>query len=708
MDLVALMSTTAKVTSVYGNRMDSPDFAAVATSVSPGLQLLTSQPLLLTGSCVLSCFMRCLLPALRDIALDAQEATAVLRNAMAALSSSLVSHLVSLVELLVQPYAHMPRLLRAMCLLATQQPAPGASASGAASGGALADQETLNCADDVVNALLALASHDVHSADVRSWLAGSGSVGGAALGREGHGDDAAAPGHDPAAGMNAGGAAGQAGGNLADLTPFLPVVSLDSYELTAAAYPSGSGFGHAVWQITDGAERCRTLLYLPDAAPAHPFAPPLPLELLRGPDALILAPDMLAPPQRPPTQQQRTSGEPGAPRAPHHAPTHAATRPPMPAIKELVLRAVVSGGSALLLVHANGEAWELLEGLAGALASADLGSVPLALLGPMGRPSLALAACSLEALAPERQAAVYRPQHPFAFDSLIKAGRLLVAPSLGEGDPALQRCLDQPSVFLAAADSLHYEGATAATNVAAPPLLRMQLAHLPLRGCGPCAGPPPSAALELLTRLQPRHLLLSQRDLEALRGRQRELAADQSALGGGEISPPPLARESVVPYSWLSQSRVALPRNVAGALVDPELLQRLHWLPGGPGLQLARLNTLLTFRDGAWHADTLLGGSSSANAVAAGLAVAGGGAVAADQLLLAVEGRPALGGLLESLAGAGLTRVAVEADGEVTRIRLDGTDAELLLRPGGAHIDTSCPALRHVLTTCLMAQLTVL
>ncbi|KAF5825957.1 hypothetical protein DUNSADRAFT_5672 [Dunaliella salina] len=33
-------------------------------------------------------------------------------------------------------------------------------------------------------------------------------------------------------------------------------VPLDGYELFAAPYPAGSGFGHAVWTISDGCRRC--------------------------------------------------------------------------------------------------------------------------------------------------------------------------------------------------------------------------------------------------------------------------------------------------------------------------------------------------------------------------------------------------------------------------------------------------------------------
>ncbi len=69
-----------------------------------------------------------------------------------------------------------------------------------------------------------------------------------------------------------------------------------------------------------------------------------------------------------------------------------------------------------------GEAWELIEGLAGALASSDLCHVPLLHVGARARTSLALAAVSMEALGPQRQAAVYRPAHPFEFDALMRVG----------------------------------------------------------------------------------------------------------------------------------------------------------------------------------------------------------------------------------------------------------------------------------------------
>lgn len=72
-------------------------------------------------------------------------------------------------------------------------------------------------------------------------------------------------------------------------------------------------------------------------------------------------------------------------------------------------------------VHPGDTAWELLEALAASLASADLAdSVPLVYVGPRARTSLALASVSLEALGPDRRAAVYRPAHPFAFDTLLK------------------------------------------------------------------------------------------------------------------------------------------------------------------------------------------------------------------------------------------------------------------------------------------------
>ncbi|PNH04279.1 Integrator complex subunit 9 [Tetrabaena socialis] len=499
------------------------------------------------------------------------------------------------------------------------------------------------------------------------------------------------------------------------------VVALDSYELTAVPYPSGSGFGHAVWQISDGAERCRTVLYMPDAAPTHPFAPPLPLEAVRQPDALLLGPHMLAPPHHPPHPHHH-----------HQQQQYAATRPPLQRIKELVLRAVVGGGSVLIPVHATGEAWELLEALSSSLASADLASVPLLTVGARARTSLALGCVSLEALAPERQAAVYRPQHPFAFDALIRSGRLVAASSLR--DAAVQRCLQQlpqqPAVLLAAADSLlcpegpalelllrlgpdprnllllptaappaalrgirHlYDGAAAAAASSsgaagaavageaagapsAPPRpppepLRMRVEHVPLRGSGAFPGPSPAALLDPPL--------------------------------------PALARESVVPYGWLHQVRCPLPRNVVGALVAPELLHKLQWAAAGPGLQCARLNCLLVFRGGAWHADPVPGSATSADSVAAAVAADSGGGVAADQLLLAAVGRPAVGGVLESLAAHGITRVEVAAEAEATRVSLCGTDAELTLRPGGAHIATACPLLRHLITECLLKQLRVL
>lgn len=50
---------------------------------------------------------------------------------------------------------------------------------------------------------------------------------------------------------------------------------------------------------------------------------------------------------------------------------------------------------------------------------------------------------------------------------------------------------------------------------------------------------------------------------------------------------PPLSRESVVPYGWLRQVRVGLVRNVHNAHVRPELLQKLHWMAAGQGLQVA-------------------------------------------------------------------------------------------------------------------------
>jgi hypothetical protein len=46
------------------------------------------------------------------------------------------------------------------------------------------------------------------------------------------------------------------------------------------------------------------------------------------------------------------------------------------------------------------------------------------------------------------------------------------------------------------------------------------------------------------------------------------------------------------------------------------------------------LNCVLVFRGGAWHADAVPGSATSADSVAAAVAIAAGGAVAADQLLL--------------------------------------------------------------------------
>lgn len=34
------------------------------------------------------------------------------------------------------------------------------------------------------------------------------------------------------------------------------LVQLDGYELTAQAFPSGSGLGHALWLISDSSRRC--------------------------------------------------------------------------------------------------------------------------------------------------------------------------------------------------------------------------------------------------------------------------------------------------------------------------------------------------------------------------------------------------------------------------------------------------------------------
>ncbi|GFR46864.1 hypothetical protein Agub_g8505 [Astrephomene gubernaculifera] len=649
-------------------------------------------------------------------------------------------------------------------------------------------------------------------------------------------------------------------------------VGLDSYELTAVPYPSGSGFGHAVWQIADGADRCRTLLYLPDAAPTHSFAPPLPLELLRGPDALILAPDMLAAPPSPPTTPPTaaataaatattaaataTPSPPLPSSAPHAAAASLPSRPPLHQIKEAVLAAVAAGGSVLVPVYGTGEAWELLEALAAFLASAGLPHVPLLYCGPRCRTSLALASVSLGALCAERQAAVCRPQHPFAFDSLMHAGRLLVTPS--PSDPAAQACLQRgSSVVLAPADSLHYTAGpalqllqrfgpdprnllllphagppaavqgirrlydkaaaaaatatvvaredprashSAAAAAAAPGTmapsqqqpqqqqaqpqqqqqqqqqpLRMRLLHIPLRGCpGGCRpGPSPSALLDLVSRLQPRHLLASSRDLSLIRQVQSQQQQQQrlqqqqqqqqpqppqqhpqqqqSSLPPRPVpatspppppppppppSPPPLARESVVPYGWLQRVRVGLPRNVAGAVVAPELLQRLQWVDGGPGLQLARLNCLMVYREGVWHLDAVPASATSADSVAAALAAVQGGVLAADQLLLLAAAAapakaeeaagaeesatevPAGGGggggrlelrpLLAALASRGVTRLGMEVEGECTTISLDGADATLTLRPGGAHIHTGCPLLRQLLTECLMQQLTVI
>ncbi|GIL70407.1 hypothetical protein Vretimale_3590 [Volvox reticuliferus] len=352
----------------------------------------------------------------------------------------------------------------------------------------------------------------------------------------------------------------------------------------------------------------------------------------------------------------------------------------------------------------------------------------------------------------------------------MQAGRLVAAASLR--DPAVQRCLQQerPAVVLVAADSLLYPGgpglelllrfgpdsrsllmlthaappavlrgvqrlydmasaavvapglAAATMAVAGPdaaaatprPPMRMRVVHVPLRGGGSGgAGPSPASILELLLRLQPRHLLATHRDLSLLRQQQqqRQIHPLQPQVPSGlaaQQATGPLARESVVPYGWLHQVRVTLPRNVCGALVSPDLLQRLQWLDGGPGLQLGRLNCLLVFRNGAWQADPVPGGSTRVDAVAAGMALAAGGVVAADQLLLATAGGPTLGPLLEALAGHGITRVSVDADGDRIRLVLDGMDGELLLRPEGAHVVSSCPVLRLVMTDCLMKQLTVL
>ncbi|KAG2451469.1 hypothetical protein HYH02_004067 [Chlamydomonas schloesseri] len=589
------------------------------------------------------------------------------------------------------------------------------------------------------------------------------------------------------------------------------VVPLDDYELTAAPYPSGSGFGHAAWQITDGAERCRTVLYLPNAAPTHAFAPPLPLPLLRQPDALLLGPNMLAALAPPPPGPATAQASPHALPPPQPPPA----RPGLAGIKEAVLGAVMSGGVAVLPVHPNGDtAWELLEALAASLASADLAdSVPLAYVGPRARTSLALASVSLEALGPERQAAVYRPAHPFAFDTLLRSGRLVVGSSLADEEvqqrlwpstplpveamAAGGRQRPHPAVVLVSADSLLYPGGAAQElllhlgpdphsvlilpHTAAPAALcgirriyaqasaaaaaaaaagqqqqplRMRLLHLPLHGAGASSGPSAAGMLELLQLLQPRHLLLSSRDHELLQ-QAALLRRQQPQQQQQPTAVVQLARERVVPYGWLSQAVVPLPRNVHGALISPDLLARLQWLGAGPGLQVARLNCVLVFRAGAWHADPVPGSATSSDSVAAAVATAGGGAVAADQLLLLaaapappaapaashgmkadgvgtasggtaaalvkaeVEGGatpaaswtpgPELGPLLAALAERGVTHIAVEVEAEVTRLVVRGmSDGTMELRPGGAHIHTACPVLRQLLTDCLMRQLTAI
>ncbi|KXZ55848.1 hypothetical protein GPECTOR_2g1399 [Gonium pectorale] len=87
------------------------------------------------------------------------------------MANALYAGVVSLADHLVPPYglraAHMPRLLRAMCRLVTQQPAPGA--------GVPPDGNIMAFAQSVIGSLLVLAAHDRHSAHVRSWLAAGGS-----------------------------------------------------------------------------------------------------------------------------------------------------------------------------------------------------------------------------------------------------------------------------------------------------------------------------------------------------------------------------------------------------------------------------------------------------------------------------------------------------------------------------------------------------
>jgi hypothetical protein len=128
-----------------------------------------------------------------------------------------------------------------------------------------------------------------------------------------------------------------------------------------------------------------------------------------------------------------------------------------------------------------------------------------------------------------------------------------------------------------------------------PPPLRMRLLHLPLHGAGASSGPSPAGMLELLQLLQPRHLLLSSRDHVILQQAAQLRQQQQQQLlqpheGGGEAPPQPpaiqLARERVVPYGWLAQAAVSLPRNVHSALISPDLLARLQWLGAGPGLQV--------------------------------------------------------------------------------------------------------------------------
>uniref|UniRef100_A0A7S3VGZ5 Beta-Casp domain-containing protein n=1 Tax=Dunaliella tertiolecta TaxID=3047 RepID=A0A7S3VGZ5_DUNTE len=387
-------------------------------------------------------------------------------------------------------------------------------------------------------------------------------------------------------------------------------VPLDGYELFATPYPAGSGFGHAVWTVTDG---CRRIGYLSSfRAGAAGHALELEAQTLSALDALIAAPGCIG--------ASAISGNiPGAQDVPVQAPCatpSAGAALQLPALteqqqqllvqqamqcqqrllqqlKQSVLTAVSEGGSALIPLPASGVAWDVLEAVARTLELADLGNVPILYVSPCAQDSLALANTSMEFLNLQRQARAYVPEPAFPFPACQKSGRLVLAHSLEEAVAKKPGCLDGPCVVVASLASLsagpalqllHMWGqrsqcmlvlTTGATDCApalvadlvrsAHPTLRMRVALCNFGATGDACQ---LALLLSQLRVPPAQLLMTCTDVQQL---------SRFLHGLGRL-PGTLSTQTHA-YSWMDVLSVRLPKHMSRLSVPSSLLQNAQWQP---------------------------------------------------------------------------------------------------------------------------------